>query len=66
MSPARRVLLSSYFLAIIGGQAFDVVMNREDWPFSSYPMYSHARPSVVKRTEVVGVGADGEFPLVPE
>ena len=66
MTPARRALLSAYFLAIIGGQTYDVITQHEDWPFSSYPMYSDLRKPVVKRTEFVGVGPEGEFPLTPE
>ncbi len=63
MTPPRRGLLSGLFLLLIGGQVFDVVFKREDWPFSSYPMYSEARSAVVVREDLAGVSAGGEFPL---
>jgi hypothetical protein len=63
MTPSRRALLSGLFLLLIGGQVFDVVFKREDWPFSSYPMYSEARSAVVVREDLTGVSAGGEFPL---
>jgi hypothetical protein len=65
MTPSRRGLLSGLFLVIIGGQFFDVVLKREDWPFSSYPMYSEARSAVVVLEDLVGVGVGGEFALTP-
>ena len=65
MSRARRVQLSLFFLAILGGQLVDVAWQREDWPFSSYPMYSEPCDGRVVRSELVGVGPRGEFPLRP-
>ena len=66
IAASRRALLSAFFLLLIGGQAFDVVFEREDWPFSSYPMYSEPAPSTATRVEFVGIGPQGEFPLTPE
>lgn len=65
MPRGRRVVLSALFLFYIGGQTFDVVLKREDWPFSNYPMYSGVRGSTISREEVVGVTANGEIKLKP-
>jgi hypothetical protein len=66
MTRGRRALLSGVFLFLIGGQAFDVGFKREDWPFSSYPMYSHVHPPIVVIENLFGFGAAGEFPLAAQ
>jgi hypothetical protein len=63
MTRGRRSLLSALFLFLIGGQAFDVGFKREDWPFSSYPMYSNVHLPIVVIEDLFGFGAAGEFEL---
>ncbi len=63
MTPGRRRALTAFFLFVIAGHAFDIVAKREDWPFSYYPMYAVVRPSHLKKDLVVGVSAEGEFPI---
>lgn len=65
MTPGRRAFISVLLLFYIGGQMFDVILKREDWPFSNYPMYSGVRGSTISREEVVGVTAGGEITLKP-
>src|SRR5690606_38852854 len=45
ISNRRRWIASLAVAVLVGGSAFDVLMAREDWPFSSYPMFSSVRSS---------------------
>ncbi len=65
MSPARFAMVSLLTLAILAGSAFDVIRNREHWPFSPYPMFSKVDDSRGYRTlRLYGVARDGgELPL---
>lgn len=65
MTRGRRALLSGLFLFLIGGHIFEVVFEREDWPFSSYPMYATVHPTIVVTEDLFGFGANGEFALTP-
>jgi len=44
----------------------EVVLQREDWPLSCYPMYSRPGRSIAERTVINGVSSVGEFRLTPE
>lgn len=65
MSRRRQMFLSALFLVLIAGQLFDIVLKREDWPFSNYPMYSGVRRNTISREEIVGVTTKGEITLNP-
>lgn len=65
MTPRRRLLANAIVLAILGGQALAIVLDRELWPFSPYPMYSELRRGpTVSRLWLYGLSVDGaEAPL---
>jgi hypothetical protein len=45
LTRSRRLLVYGLIATIVGGHAFDVVADREHWPFSNYPMYSRLKRS---------------------
>jgi hypothetical protein len=65
--PRHAWLASAALAAIAGGSLFDIALGREDWPFSSYPMFAEPRPRErpIERLELAGVAArDGaEVPV---
>src|SRR3954468_5561240 len=65
MNVARRTLVNTVLLALIGGSAYDVVADQEHWPFSQYPMFSGVwRSPTFTWLRLFGVAEDGrEFPL---
>lgn len=60
ISNRRRWIASLAVAVLVGGSAFDVLMAREDWPFSSYPMFWSVRSSELSALSLYGVTADGE------
>jgi hypothetical protein len=65
VSRARRVLINFTLVALIGGSIYDIVADREHWPFSQYPMFSGVwRSPTFTWLRLIGVTADGrEFVL---
>ncbi len=56
MSRPRRLLVNLVIAAILAGQGAAIVLDRELWPFSPYPMFSTAqRGPVVSRLWLYGV-----------
>lgn len=66
MSPARLVIGASWICALIGLQAWQTLAKRDDWPLSSYPMYSGAQPGHISRGELLAVSPAGEVSLTAE
>jgi GT2 family glycosyltransferase len=56
LSPARYAVVLLLMAVVLGGSAFDIVEDREDWPLSQYPMFStvDARP-ILKSIRLMGV-----------
>ena len=65
MTNRRRAFLNVVFAALIGGSLYDIVRDREHWPFSQYPMFSGVwRAESFTWLRLFGVTSDGrEFPL---
>ncbi len=65
MTARRRRLLNVVFAVLIGGSLYDIVLDREHWPFSQYPMFAGGwHESTFTWLRVFGVTADArEFPL---
>jgi hypothetical protein len=60
----RRLLATAILLAILGGQAAAILLDRELWPFSPYPMFSESMTGEMSQLWLFGVLADGtEAPL---
>lgn len=66
MSPARILLVSALFSAYLVAQAHQIVTGSDDWPLSSFPMYSGTQSRHAVRHELVGVSPEGEFRLTRE
>jgi hypothetical protein len=68
MTPQREKRVRWLLAGILGASLFDIVADREDWPFSNYPMYSDSAVDLHFATELVyGVvddGSDTEIPLL--
>lgn len=64
--PTKLKVVLGFALAFVLITLFEVVTQREDWPFSCYPMYSRPSPKVAKRNVIAGVSDDGEFPLTDD
>ena len=67
MSQQRLLLVHAVLILLIFGHLYDIVQDREHWPFSHYEMFSRARtePSMT-RMELYGVMQEDshqEFPL---
>lgn len=60
MSVGRVVLAASLCLTIVSLQLWQTVAERDDWPLSSFPMYSWRQPRGATRFTLVGVTATGE------
>jgi hypothetical protein len=61
MSPWRLAFGLSWVGVLIGLQVWQVVAKRDDWPLSSYPMYSGLQRGTVTRQELRAVAASGEL-----
>ena len=63
----RRLVLIAAFI-IVAGQAIDVIMQREHFPFSHYPMYAHETRGTTSLLRLYGTVSDGkgtrEIPIV--
>jgi hypothetical protein len=59
------VLINFILITLIGGSIYDIVADREHWPFSQYPMFSGVwRSPTFTWLRLIGVTADGrEFVL---
>ncbi|HEX2731185.1 MAG TPA: hypothetical protein VHM70_06260 [Polyangiaceae bacterium] len=66
MTVSRLVLAVGLCVALAGSQLWQSAFERDDWPLSSYPMYSHLQPRVVGDYSLVGVTAGAEVPLGPQ
>jgi hypothetical protein len=66
MGTTRLLLVHAVIAALIGGSAYDIVTDREHWPFSQYPMFASVwRERSLTLLRLYGVEADGrEFPLI--
>jgi hypothetical protein len=40
MSTSRRWFISGFLIFLIAGHVYDIVVDREHWPLSQYPMFS--------------------------
>jgi hypothetical protein len=50
---------------VVGGHVYDVVRDKENWPFSPYPMFSQVDESRIHKTlRIFGITSDGETPLL--
>jgi hypothetical protein len=61
----RRVLINALVISVICGSLYDIVTDREHWPFSQYPMFSGVWKSpTFSWLRLFGVTPDGrEFAL---
>ena len=50
MAPARLVFVHALIAFVVGGAAWDIVRDREHWPFSQYPMFSSVERDWSHRT----------------
>lgn len=66
MGTTRLILVHAVIAALIGGSAYDIITDREHWPFSQYPMFASVwRERSFTLLRLYGVRADGrEFPLI--
>ena len=63
--PRRKLVAYLAIGVVVGGQVYDLVFDREHWPFSPYPMYSYVMGERVSVYRLMGVEDDGgEFPLL--
>jgi hypothetical protein len=56
----RRIARSVSMIAVIGALAAPVVLDRDSYPLSLYPMYASSRPSEVSFVTARGLTIDGE------
>ncbi len=66
MSVGRVALATGLCSTVVGLQVWQTIAERDDWPLSSYPMYSWRQPSGATRFTLVGVTAAGEKVLTSE
>ena len=66
MSRCQMVAASLVVLGLVGLQLLDIVLQREDWPFSNYPMYAGRQGDRIAWLRVYGVTPSGEVALIPE
>ena len=59
ISHFRRRLVLGIALAIVAGQSIDIVLQREHFPFSHYPMYAHETRETTSLLRLYGTVADG-------
>src|SRR5215204_868918 len=67
MSQLRLLLIHAALILLISGHLYDIVQDREHWPFSKYEMFSRAQTErSLTRMELYGVMQEDshqEFPL---
>ncbi|HKW94492.1 MAG TPA: hypothetical protein VJX92_21590 [Methylomirabilota bacterium] len=66
MSRKQLIVANCVVLVLLGLQILDIAMQREDWPFSNYPMYASQQTEHYSWIRVYGVAETGEFALAPE
>lgn len=62
----RNIVVVSFAVAYVAATAWQVSERRDDWPLSSFPMYSHKQGGWASKNVVLGVTPDGEYPLGPD
>jgi hypothetical protein len=63
MGRQRVLLVNSVIVFILTASIFDIVTDREHWPFSQYAMYSNIQGRDFKWIRLFGVTEDGEMPV---
>src|SRR5687768_337986 len=63
VSLPKRVCIGAVALLFVGLTIWQVEAQRDDWPLSSFEMYSGLQGKVASRTVTVGVSGEGEFDL---
>ena len=66
MTRGQLIVANCVVFALVGTQLVNIGLQREDWPFSNYPMYSGEQTDQLRWIRVCGVAQAGEFPLAPE
>lgn len=55
ISKWRALLLHSVLVLLIAGSLYDIIMDRETWPFSQYPMYSEQHGTRLAQLQLFGI-----------
>ena len=66
MSQQRLLLINAALFLLIFGHLYDIVQDREHWPFSKYEMFSRASEPSLTQMDLYGVMQEDshqEFPL---
>jgi hypothetical protein len=66
MTRGQLIVANCVVFALVGAQLVNIGLQREDWPFSNYPMYSGEQTDQLRWIRLYGVAQAGEFPLTPE
>jgi hypothetical protein len=70
MTTLRQYSISAAIVVAVGWQVTVVALDKEIWPFSQWPMYSHIEGPTMTHLVVVGVrrndSAGAELPLEPK
>jgi hypothetical protein len=61
LSPRKRAWIVGCAVAYVLATLWQVFWERDDWPLSSFAMYSKTKSSVGRRRVMVGVSSRGEF-----
>jgi hypothetical protein len=62
-SRRKRRWIVGFAAAYVCVTLFEVCAERDDWPLSAFAMYSQPKTKVAGRRVLVGVTAEGEFPI---
>lgn len=62
-SRRKRRWIVGFAVAYVSATLFEVCAERDDWPLSAFAMYSQPKTKVAGRRVLVGVTAEGEFPV---
>ena len=62
----RQYIVSTVIAVVLGGSLFDILFDREDWPFSPYSMYASVQGKDFIATRLYGVTDHGEFSVIPK
>ena len=65
MSKRRILLVHAVVTLLIAGSLYDIVMDRETWPFSQYPMYSELHGSGLAQLQLFGVAQEEPHQEIP-
>jgi hypothetical protein len=66
ISSPRFCIALGLCVSIAAAQVWQAVSKRDDWPLSSYPMYSELQSRVIQRYTLAGVTAEGEVELTSD